>query len=435
MKERFIAHIHRLNQANATERRYHFILVLILRLRQLASHVLLIQQTLKDLLEPEDLERLWKLCREARSASTIDSGGRHMIEGLEEALLTVQKADPSSGSGLTKYLQALRKDGRWGKIMDRSVCVYCGHLPTDPHITACFHIYCKKCLDDMEQDADLRQLPGGARCLACSIEYSKKGPCSAYTEAENTSQSSALVQSPFSTRPSSVNLSEEEDIDWYTVEGPMVQSAKTRAATIQIDQWFKEDPTCKIIVFTQFRGIIRILDRVCDEYNWGCAEFHGGMPLDARETAILQFSTDPECKILLAAMKAGGVGLNLTAANRCIIIDLWWNSSVEQQAFCRMFRIGQERDVKVVRFATNRSIDGDIIRMQDRKTAEIEPVLTQSNRAALSTTELLQLFGMEVERDERGKILADGPDEPFIFPQETFDPDDENERWKFELRS
>lgn len=61
-----------------------------------------------------------------------------------------------------------------------------------------------------------------------------------------------------------------------------------------------------------------------------------------------KFSEDNECFILLAGLKAGGVGLNLTAGNRVIIIDLWWNQFVETQAFCRVYRIGQEREVEVV---------------------------------------------------------------------------------------
>lgn len=60
------------------------------------------------------------------------------------------------------------------------------------------------------------------------------------------------------------------------------------------------------------------------------------------------FAKDPKCGIMLCGLKAGGVGLNLTAANRVIIIDLWWNQSVETQAFCRIYRIGQEREVEMV---------------------------------------------------------------------------------------
>ena len=108
----------------------------------------------------------------------------------------------------------------------------------------------------------------------------------------------------------------------------MLQSAKTKAATALIAEWLVEDPSSKIIIFTQFIGMLKVMSRICLEKEWGHALFHGGMSFDARDQAIQSFSTESDTKILLASLKAGGVGLNLTAANRVIIIDLWWNEAV-----------------------------------------------------------------------------------------------------------
>jgi SNF2 family DNA or RNA helicase len=116
----------------------------------------------------------------------------------------------------------------------------------------------------------------------------------------------------------------------------------------QIQKWRHEDETSKVIIFTQFRGMIKVMQRVCQERGWGSAPFHGEMSFEARDKAIKSFTEDPNCFILLAALKAGGAGLNLTAANRVVIIDLWWNQFVETQAFCRVYRIGQDREVEVV---------------------------------------------------------------------------------------
>jgi SNF2 family DNA or RNA helicase len=99
---------------------------------------------------------------------------------------------------------------------------------------------------------------------------------------------------------------------------------------------------------TKFRAMIEIMVRVCKERKWDCVDFHGGMKMDARDKAVKKFQEDKDCLILLAGLKAGGVGLNLTAGNRVIIIDLWWNQFVETQAFCRVYRIGQQREVEVV---------------------------------------------------------------------------------------
>jgi SNF2 family DNA or RNA helicase len=113
-----------------------------------------------------------------------------------------------------------------------------------------------------------------------------------------------------------------------TVGGPVLRSAKTRAAEAQIAAWLADDPDAKIIVFTQFIGMLKVMSRICSEREWGHALFHGGMSFDNRDNAIQNFSKDQDTKILCASLKAGGVGLNLVAASRVIVIDLWWNESV-----------------------------------------------------------------------------------------------------------
>lgn len=102
----------------------------------------------------------------------------------------------------------------------------------------------------------------------------------------------------------------------------MPQSAKVKGAVQKMEEWWSANGESKIIIFVQFRAMIKIFSRICAEKGWGFAFFHGAMKFKARDAAIKQFSTDPECKVLIAALKAGGVGLNLVAANRVIIIDL-----------------------------------------------------------------------------------------------------------------
>lgn len=69
------------------------------------------------------------------------------------------------------------------------------------------------------------------------------------------------------------------------------------------------------------------------------------------------------------------VGLNLTMASRVIMVDPWWNEASEQQAFCRVFRIGQKDETFMSRICVRNSVDEQLIRMQDRKNAEINEVM------------------------------------------------------------
>lgn len=187
-------------------------------------------------------------------------------------------------------------------------------------------MYCFICLSELRH-FQLLEGKEKATCSECSanIDTSSAYAATAYDEANRNNNNGRLTP--------------EEDIDWYKIGGPILRSAKVKGAVEQIKKWFEEDPTNKILVFTQFRGLIKIMERVCrEEDGWGYASYHGAMAFDYRDQQVRKFTTDPDCRILLAALKAGGLGLNLTAANRVIIFDLWWNMSVESQAFTRCFR-------------------------------------------------------------------------------------------------
>jgi hypothetical protein len=122
------------------------------------------------------------------------------------------------------------------------------------------------------------------------------------------------------------------------------------------------------------------------------------MNFQARDKAIEEFRTDPDKKVLLCSLKAGGIGLNLTMASKVIILDLYWNECVEQQAYCRggspkpprltvlslttiAFRIGQEKEVEVVRFVVKNTIDSDMVAMQNRKTKEINMAIGDGGKS------------------------------------------------------
>ena len=319
-----------------------------------------------------------------------------------------------------RYLKSLREDGRWEVLNMRSSCHACGELPRRPHITSCMHVYCYECLQALAYEA-AQQQNVKAKCKECGTEYENAEPCRGFDEAARGDGTPASARSAVRKRKKS-NADDDEDADWFTVSGPILRSAKTKAAEAQIEAWLANDPYAKIIVFTQFIGMIKVMSRICSEREWGHRTFHGSMSFESRDNAITTFSKEPDTKILLASLKAGGVGLNLTAASRVIIIDLWWNESVETQAFCRVFRIGQTRDVELRRFVVKGSVDTDILRMQERKNKEIG-ISHERRSTKLTTKELLRLFG-PLTRDEDGEIIAEGEDEPFIFVEDPFEQRD-----------
>ena len=108
------------------------------------------------------------------------------------------------------------------------------------------------------------------------------------------------------------------------------------------------------------------------------------------------------------------VGLNLTMASRVVILDPWWNSAAEQQAFCRVFRFGQTQKTFLTRFCVKNTVDDQLIDMQERKQKEIELVMQEDFSAGagrLDVRDMMRLFG-NIDQDEDGKpyILVDDPD-------------------------
>ena len=140
----------------------------------------------------------------------------------------------------------------------------------------------------------------------------------------------------------------------------------------------------------------------------------GAMSHEARDRAIEEFSKEPEKQILIASLKAGGLGLNLTMASRVLLIDPWWNKAVEQQAFCRVFRIGQEKETRMTRFVVMNTIDAAMMDIKERKQIEIDEVMSSSKgKEKLSVHDLMRLFGT-IGEDEEGRafIFAEGPNQP-----------------------
>src|SRR5262249_25249484 len=114
-------------------------------------------------------------------------------------------------------------------------------------------------------------------------------------------------------------------------------------------------------------------------------------PLD-REERVDRFQTG-EIPIFLISLKAGGTGLNLTAADNVIILDPWWNPAVEDQAADRAHRIGQTRPVTVYRLVAKDTIEEKILELHETKRALVEDVLAGSGGAgAISTEELIELI-------------------------------------------
>ena len=149
----------------------------------------------------------------------------------------------------------------------------------------------------------------------------------------------------------------------------------------------------KVLVFSSFVKHLELFRTRLEEDGIEYAYLTGSRNQRQREAAVNDFQTRKACSLFLISLKAGGVGLNLTAADYVFILDPWWNPASEMQALSRAHRIGQENRVFVYRFISNDSIEEKIQRLQERKRELAETFVTSNNPLkSLSEKELIELF-------------------------------------------
>ena len=151
----------------------------------------------------------------------------------------------------------------------------------------------------------------------------------------------------------------------------------------------------KALIFSQYVETLECLAAIIrDEAGEPTLIYHGGMSQAKRAAAVDAFQNGGGANIMLVSLRAGGLGLNLTAASRVIHYDLWYNPAVEAQATDRAFRIGQKRNVFVHRFITKNSFEEKIDAMLQSKKelADMTVGSGESWLASMSQTELRALF-------------------------------------------
>jgi len=153
-------------------------------------------------------------------------------------------------------------------------------------------------------------------------------------------------------------------------------SAKLETLLPQLDEVTAEGH--KALVFSQFTSFLALLrqqldaDGVTYEYLDGATQ--------NRQAHVERFQNDPDCKLFLVSLKAGGLGLNLTAADYVFLLDPWWNPAVEAQAIDRTHRIGQTKPVFAYRLIARDTVEEKVLELQKSKRALAEAIISEDNR-------------------------------------------------------
>ena len=271
VQKRFIERINSYCRAGDIKLKYNNVLTMLLTLRQLCSHLYLVQDTIEEIFLLEDFERLWATT--ANEAATSDPPrSRDMLTEMsrligtqdrtpgtqvepanqqDEALDQVLQPNRPLVFNFRQHLRDLATSANFVELRARSVCARCRDVPLDPQLSSCQHLYCKECLRTLSYESSVRNEDQN-ECLACGALFEKAVPCPALKELgyddaglrapDSSNEDGSQAGSP--TKPSR---------RWIESNRSVTPSSKAAAALAQITRWLQEDPACKIVVFTQFR--------------------------------------------------------------------------------------------------------------------------------------------------------------------------------------
>ncbi len=133
----------------------------------------------------------------------------------------------------------------------------------------------------------------------------------------------------------------------------------------------------KVLVFSQFTEMLALIAADFDRTGISFTYLDGSTPAAQRAAAVERFQTDPSVQVFLISLKAGGVGLNLTAAEYVYIVDPWWNPAVEAQAIDRTHRIGQQNKIVAYRMICKDTVEEKVLQLQSRKKALADGLVTE----------------------------------------------------------
>lgn len=170
-------------------------------------------------------------------------------------------------------------------------------------------------------------------------------------------------------------------------------SAKLVALRELVDE--AESGGHKVLIFSQFVSMLKLIREALNEDKIKYEYLDGSTK--ERDVAIERFQTDPTVTVFLISLKAGGSGLNLTAADTVIHYDPWWNPAVEDQASDRAHRIGQKNVVTVYRLVAEGTIEEKILQLKQKKRELVASVLSEDDGGSkkLSKADLEELFRLE----------------------------------------
>lgn len=363
-------------QDGTASAKYSAILALLLRLRQVCCHPLMLRRASAiadsqprssyiplakrvkyDTNQQSEEESLF--IPDDEEVANPDEDLKLDLNGDIEELLSAFTETPS-----LKYTTETLT-GLLDNPLENQECAICSENHSEPVLTECLHAACRD-------------------CMMTHIEYLKK---------RGDSANCPICRAPISAnRLFTVNYTQRRLVPLNNG----LQSTKIRALVNALREAAARGMG-KSVVFSQFTSFLDLIQINLKDHGFSVFRFDGSMTPAQRLEAQEGFKASKDRNaVLLLSQKAGGVGLNLVAANHAYLMDPWWNYASESQAIDRIYRLGQTDDVNITRFIIQGSIEERILKIQEHKRV-LSSLVTEEERRADNLENIRMLF--EIDED------------------------------------
>mmetsp|Transcript_16978 Transcript_16978/g.35237 ORF Transcript_16978/g.35237 Transcript_16978/m.35237 type:complete len:1058 (-) Transcript_16978:1674-4847(-) len=340
-------------RAGEVMRNYMDVLVLLLRLRQVCDHHGLIKYSF----EAEDLKSVSK---------QIDEGNcflkrfKPSVRAMVESVVASSNENPQNVH-----------------------CAVCGMLNTPDTllVTECIHVICADCISLVHDRS--------GECPICKASISDQAQMSLLRTQLEHKVLDLREQGHYNSFLAQLENEKKDDIK--------NQSSKLKYLIQELRTTRERDPNEKTLVFSQWTSMLNLIQDALELEEFGFVRLDGTMDAAKKNAAVCNFRKRSDVTIMLISLRAGGAGINLTAASQVILFDFWWNPAVEDQAIARAHRLGQKRPVKVLRLKISDSVEGRMLALQEKKRAIFNNALGGEQtefkgRQQLTLQDLMLLF-------------------------------------------
>ncbi|KAF9100697.1 DNA helicase rad5 [Mortierella sp. AM989] len=347
-------------RAGTVLKHYASIFQLLMRMRQVCDHPLLVIGRSKP-------------TESSESSFDLKDGPIQLEELMAKFSRDGDQKEPTFGASVLHNLMS--------NTEEVPECPVCFEDMADGVLMPCMHTACRSCVLDYLQLRDNKGEKG--ECPICRqgpitendlIEYTTSDAAGVKPDTSDNERTDVLAGNILNFEKTKLTAENGNSNGGNRVvqirRNNFKSSAKLDALMHNLIQVRKAEPGTKSVVFSQFTGMLDLIEAILERDGFQFLRLDGTHNQASREKTLEAFKTpDHPASVILISLRAGGVGLNLTAASRVYMMDPWWNYAIEAQAIDRVHRIGQTKPVLVKRFIVQDSVEEKILSIQNRKNA------------------------------------------------------------------